>query len=55
MWYAGKHKRLRKERGQWGTAVLSAEEERAWKRSEIWHLTVYGVIVAVLGILYLHA
>lgn len=53
IWYITKHKRLLKERGQWGTLVLSPEDEQAWKRSGIWHSVVYGIIL-VLGILYLH-
>ena len=51
-WYVSKHKRIRMENGEWGTAVLSEEDERAWKRSERWHNVCYGMI-AVLGILYL--
>ena len=52
VWYISKHKRLLMERGQWGTLVLSPEEEQAWKRSGIWHSVVYGIIL-VLGTLYL--
>ena len=52
-WYISKHKRLLMERGQWGTLVLSPEEEQAWKRSGIWHCVLYGVILMV-GIVYLY-
>ena len=51
-WYTLKHKRLRVENGEWGTAVLSPEEEQAWKCSERWHSIGYGIVVA-LGVLYL--
>ena len=51
VWYISKHKRLLMERGQWGTLVLSPEEEQAWKRSGIWHCVLYGAIL-VLGIVY---
>ena len=51
--YTSKHKRLLMERGQWGTLVLSPEEEQLWKRSDIWHGVIYGAIL-VLGILYLY-
>lgn len=50
--YVSGQKRKRMENGQWGTAVLSGEDERAWKSSERWHNVCYGMI-AVLGILYL--
>ena len=50
-WYVSKHKQLRMERGEWGTATLSAEEEQAWKRAEFWHIICYGIIV-VLALLY---
>ena len=53
IWYISKHKRLLVERAQWGTLVLSPEEEQAWKRSGIWHCVLYGVIL-VLGIVYLY-
>ena len=53
VWYISKHKRLLMERGQWGTLVLSPEEEQAWKRSGIWHGVLYGVIL-VAGIIYLY-
>ena len=52
-WYISKHKRLLMERGQWGTLVLSPEEEQAWKRSGIWHCVLYGAIL-VAGIVYLY-
>lgn len=52
IWYISKHKRLLMERGQWGALVLSPEEEQAWKRSGIWHVVVYGIIL-VLVFLYL--
>ena len=51
-WYVSRKKRRWEESGRWGTAVLSAEEERAWKRWECWHNVCYGMIV-VLGVLYL--
>lgn len=51
-WYISKHQRLRMESGEWGTAVLSAEDEQAWKRSGRLHSIGLGMIV-VLGILYL--
>ena len=51
VWYISKHKRLLMERGQWGTLVLSPEEEQAWKRSGIWHCVLYGAIL-VVGIVY---
>ena len=51
VWYTAKHKRLRMESGQWGSAVLSPEEERAWKRSDRCHHMVYGAVL-VLGILF---
>ena len=53
VWYISKHKRLLMERGQWGTLVLSPEEEQAWKRSGIWHCVLYGAIL-VAGIVYLY-
>ncbi|WP_295765833.1 hypothetical protein [uncultured Oscillibacter sp.] len=48
--YVSKHKRLRMENGEWGTGVLNAEDEKAWKQSDLWHSIILG-IVAVLGIL----
>ena len=51
-WYISKHQRLRMENGEWGTAVLSAEDEQAWKRSGRWH-SIGLSIIAVLSILYL--
>ena len=53
VWYISKHKRLLMERGQWGTLVLSPEEEQAWKRYGIWHCVLYGAIL-VVGIVYLY-
>ena len=50
--YISKHKRLRMENGEWGAAVLSKEDEKAWKRSDLWHNIVLGIIV-LLGVLYL--
>ena len=51
-WYVSKQKRLRVENGEWGTGVLSAEEEKAWKQSELWHSIVL-VIIGVLCAFYL--
>ena len=51
-WYISKHQRLRMENGEWGPAVLSAEDEQAWKRSGRWH-SIGLSIIAVLSILYL--
>ena len=53
IWYITKHKRLLMERGQWGTLVLSPEDEQTWKCSGIWHCVLYGVIL-VVGIVYLY-
>lgn len=50
--YISKHKRLRMENGEWGTATLSSEDEKAWKRSERWHNIGLSIVVA-LGVLYL--
>lgn len=50
-WYVSRHKRLRMENGEWGTGVLSAEDEKAWKRSSLWHSVIFGMAV-VLGIFY---
>ena len=49
--YVSKHKRLRMENGEWGTGILNAEDEKAWKQSDLWHSIILG-IVAVLVILY---
>ena len=49
--YVSSHKRQRTENGEWGTAVLSKEEEQTWKRYEFWHSIFYGIIV-VLALLY---
>ena len=51
-WYVSRHKRLRIADGAWGAGVLSAEDEKAWKRSELWHDVVLGTLV-LAGILYL--
>lgn len=51
-WYVSKNERLRKESGEWGTGVLSVEDEKSWKRSEYWHSICLGIIV-VLGAMYL--
>ncbi len=51
-WYVSRHKRLRMENGEWGTGVLSAEDEKAWKRSNLWHSIILGIVV-VLSVLYL--
>lgn len=52
-WYVSRHKRLRMENGEWGTRALSAEDEKRWKQSNLWHCIVLGIIVVVLGIFYL--
>ena len=49
--YVSSHKRQRIENGEWGTAVLSKEDEQTWKRYEFWHSIFYGIIV-VLALLY---
>lgn len=49
--YISKHKQIRIDNGEWGTAVLTAEEERAWKYYARCHNIVMGIIL-VLGILY---
>lgn len=51
-WYVSKQKRLRIESGEWGTAVLNEQQERAWKRSDRWHNVCYGILL-VLFVLYL--
>ena len=51
-WYVSKQKRLRIESGEWGTAVLNEQQERAWKRSDRWHNFCYGILL-VLFVLYL--
>ena len=51
-WYVSKHKRLRMESGEWGTGILSAEDEKAWKQSNLWHGIILGIAV-VLIVLYL--
>ena len=34
--------------GEWGTGILSAEDEKAWKRSNLWH----GIILGIAGVLF---
>jgi len=51
-WYISKHKRKRIESGEWGTAVLSAEDELSWRRYEFWHNTI-GMVIIVLCALYM--
>ena len=51
-WYISKHKRLRTENGECGTAVLTKEDEQSWKRSNRWHNIGLGM-VTVLCALYL--
>ena len=49
-WYISKHKRLRIENGEWGTAVLTKEDEQAWARSNRWHnfgLCMFAVLCAL--------
>lgn len=50
--YVSKHQRIREERGESMTDSFSEEEERAWKRSDCWHIIGLGIVV-VLGALYL--
>lgn len=50
--YISKHKHLRMERGEWGTAVLSKEDEAAWKRYDFCQSIGLGII-AVLIVLYM--
>ncbi len=45
-WYVSRHKQLRMENGEWGTGVLSAEDEKAWKQSNLWHTIILGIVVA---------
>ena len=47
-----RHIRLRMENGEWGTGVLSAEDEKAWRQSNLWHGIILGIAVAV-GAFYL--
>ena len=42
-WYISKHKRQRMFKGEWGTGGLSPEEEKAWKRSGLWHGILLGI------------
>lgn len=51
-WYVSKQKRLRIENGEWGEAVLSEQQERAWKRSDRCHNVAYAILM-VLFVLYL--
>lgn len=46
-WYVSRHKRLRMENGEWGTGVLSVEDEKAWKRSNLWHSIILGIVVVL--------
>lgn len=50
--YVSRHKRLRMKNGEWGMGELSEEEEKAWKKSNLWHSIILGIIVA-LGVFYL--
>ena len=34
--------------GEWGTGILSTEDEKAWKRSNLWH----GIILGITGVLF---
>ena len=45
-WYISKHERLRMESGEWGTATLSSEDEKSWKRSNT------GTILASVHLRY---
>lgn len=49
--YVSKHKRQRMFKGEWGTGVLSPEEEKAWKRASLLHNLFLG-IAAVLCVVY---
>lgn len=54
-WYVSREERRRKERGEWGAAVMSEAEEQAWKRVGRWRTILYCVVIGVgilLGILY---
>ena len=54
-WYVSREERRRKERGEWGAAVMSEAEEQTWKRVGRWRTILYCVIIGVgilLGILY---
>ena len=51
-WYVSRHKRLRMENGEWEAGVLSPEDEKAWKQSNLWHSIILGIVVA-LGAFYL--
>lgn len=50
-WYVSKHKRQRIFKGEWGTGVLSPEEEKAWKRSGLWHGILLGYFVLFISFL----
>jgi len=51
-WYVSRQKRLRMEHGEWGSGILSTEDEKAWKQSNLWHSILLG-IVGALVIFYL--
>ena len=51
-WYVSKHKRLRMENGEWGTGVLSAEDEKTWKQSNLLHNIIFGIAL-LLSVFYL--
>ena len=51
-WYVSRNKRLRMRNGEWGTGVLSPEDERAWKQSSRRHIIILGIIAA-LSMVYL--
>lgn len=51
-WYVSKHKKEWINNGKWGTAVLCAEQEKAWRRYNIFHNIALG-IMAILGIGYI--
>ena len=50
-WYVSKNERLRNESDEWNTKPLSAEDKKAWERSERWHNICLGA-VAVLAVPY---
>lgn len=50
--YVSKHKKKAVETGSWETGTLTADNERAWKRSDLCHNVIY-FIVAVFLIFYL--
>lgn len=51
-WYISKHKRLRMKNGEWGAGKLSADDEKAWKQSNLLHSIILGLVVA-LSVFYL--